>query len=145
MNELEAAIKRAKMARDFRVTTNIPAILAEEMDPEPPKQIYPKVIDIKRAVADYFSVEVHDLDCNCRGAAVIRPRHIAMYLCRRLTLHSLPEIGRRFGGRDHTTVKHACDKMAKRLENDRAEGKELRAEVEEIKALIRARVANGQA
>lgn len=136
MNELDAAIKRAKIARTFRITTDLPAQIAQRIDPPPPTQVYPKVLDIKRAVADYYSIEVHDLDCACRRLPTVKPRHIAMYLCRRMTLHSLPEIGRRFGGRDHTTIHHAYEKMAKILEGSRAANKEVRNQVEEIKKLI---------
>lgn len=147
MNELEAAIKRAKIARNFRPTTSMPARIAQELDPPEPMPIYPKVIEIKRAVADYFSIEPHDLDCACRRLPTIRPRHIGMYLCRKLTLHSLPEIGRRFGGRDHTTVLHACNKMERQLIGLGPKSHELREQVEEIKKIIFGKLGNvnGQA
>jgi len=66
---------------------------------------------IKRAVAAYFGVTWADLEGPRRWKKFVRPRQIAMYLARTLTPHSLPEIARHFGGRDHTTVLHAVRKI----------------------------------
>lgn len=66
---------------------------------------------IQQAVADFFGLKIHDLKSKRRHRAITLPRQIAMYLCRELTDATLPEIGRYFGGRDHTTVIHACSKM----------------------------------
>lgn len=144
MNELEAAIKRATYGRTFSKFSNTPTSEAVRSDPAPPKPIYPKVIDIKRAVADHFSLEVLDLDCDRRGISIVRPRQIAMYLCCRLTPHSLPEIGRRMGGKDHTTVLHSKNKIMELMAFETDKGAELRDTVEQIKASILARVDNGQ-
>ena len=65
----------------------------------------PKIRDIQWAVADYFKVDPIDLLSARRTANLVKPRQIGYYLCKRLTLKSLPEIGRRFG-RDHTTILH---------------------------------------
>jgi chromosomal replication initiator protein len=62
-------------------------------------------------VADYFKVRVSDLLSERRSRSVARPRQIAMALAKELTQHSLPEIGDAFGGRDHTTVLHACRRI----------------------------------
>jgi chromosomal replication initiator protein len=62
-------------------------------------------------VADYFKVRVADLLSERRSRSVARPRQIAMALAKELTSHSLPEIGDAFGGRDHTTVLHACRRI----------------------------------
>ena len=75
--------------------------------------------EIKRAVARYYDVTVSEMDSPRRAVPIVRARHVAMHLCRMFTRRSYPEIGAAFGGKDHTTVLHACNKMASRLENDR--------------------------
>jgi chromosomal replication initiator protein len=65
---------------------------------------HPTIRAVQEAVARRFGVTVLDLCSRRRGAAVVRPRHTAMWIARHVTLHSLPEIGRAFGDRDHTTV-----------------------------------------
>jgi chromosomal replication initiator protein len=77
--------------------------------PQEPKRI--KIEDIQRIVARQYNVSRADLLSSRRTANVVRPRQVAMYLAKALTLRSLPEIGRRFGGRDHTTVLHAVRKI----------------------------------
>ena len=64
--------------------------------------------DIQRKAAEFYKLDLRDFVSKQRSRRVARPRQIAMYLSRKLTERSLPEIGRRFGGRDHTTVLHAC-------------------------------------
>lgn len=70
-----------------------------------------KVEDIQRVVCAHYTIERNALLSPRRTQNVVRPRQIAMYLCKKLTQKSLPEIGRRFGGRDHTTVLHAVRKI----------------------------------
>ncbi|MGO4713767.1 chromosomal replication initiator protein DnaA [Bradyrhizobium sp. 2TAF24] len=77
--------------------------------PQEPKRV--KIEDIQRVVARQYNVSRSDLLSSRRTANVVRPRQVAMYLAKTLTLRSLPEIGRRFGGRDHTTVLHAVRKI----------------------------------
>jgi chromosomal replication initiator protein len=67
--------------------------------------------DIQRRTAEFYKLEVRDFHSPQRARRVARPRQVAMYLARKLTTRSLPEIGRRFGGRDHTTVLHACRRI----------------------------------
>ena len=67
--------------------------------------------NIQRTVAEYYKIRVSDLHSKDRSRAVARPRQVAMALAKELTNHSLPEIGDAFGGRDHTTVIHACRKI----------------------------------
>jgi chromosomal replication initiator protein len=74
-----------------------------------PKRV--KIDDIQKLVASHFNVLRADILSSRRTANVVRPRQIAMYLSKVLTLRSLPEIGRHFGGRDHTTVLHAVRKI----------------------------------
>jgi Bacterial dnaA protein helix-turn-helix len=85
---------------------------------------------IQRAVIQEFpGVTMSDLKSDRRTAKVVHPRQVAMYLAKKVTLRSLPEIGRRFGGRDHTTVLHAVRKIEAKIEND----PELAARIERIK------------
>jgi chromosomal replication initiator protein len=74
-----------------------------------PKRV--KIDDIQKLVASHYNISRADILSSRRTANVVRPRQIAMYLSKVLTLRSLPEIGRRFGGRDHTTVLHAVRKI----------------------------------
>jgi chromosomal replication initiator protein len=68
--------------------------------------------DIQRKTAEFYKVDLRDFHSALRSRRVARPRQVAMYLSRELTMRSLPEIGRRFGNRDHTTVLHACRRIA---------------------------------
>ena len=76
------------------------------------------VDNIQRTVAEYYKIKVSDLLSKRRSRSVARPRQVAMALSKELTNHSLPEIGDAFGGRDHTTVLHACRKIAELRELD---------------------------
>ena len=73
---------------------------------------------IKEKVAQIFSMKMEDFQSKKRTRAIAYPRQIAMYLCRELTDMSLPKIGEEFGGRDHTTVIHACDKVTSDIDKD---------------------------
>jgi chromosomal replication initiator protein len=88
-----------------------------------------KIEDIQRVVARRYNVSRSDLLSSRRTANVVRPRQVAMYLAKTMTLRSLPEIGRRFGGRDHTTVLHAVRKIEHLVGNDTA----LADEIESLK------------
>jgi chromosomal replication initiator protein len=74
--------------------------------------------EIQKAVASHFNVKVSDLKSSKRLKAMVLPRQIAMYLSRQLTSSSYPEIGERFGGKDHSTIIHAIKKIEKNLEED---------------------------
>ena len=76
------------------------------------------VENIQKTVADYFKVRVADLLSKRRSRSVARPRQVAMALAKELTSHSLPEIGDAFGGRDHTTVLHACKRIRELRDSD---------------------------
>lgn len=75
--------------------------------------------DIQKRVAEYFSIKISDMQSARRSQNVARPRQVAMYLSKLLTSRSLPDIGRKFGGRDHTTVLHAVRKVEQLLNEDR--------------------------
>ena len=74
--------------------------------------------NIKKTVAKYYNVRTTEMDSKRRTRSVARPRQVAMALAKELTSHSLPEIGTEFGGRDHTTVLHACRKIVELRESD---------------------------
>src|SRR5690554_540430 len=73
---------------------------------------------IQETVAEYFQIERADLKAKKRTKTITVPRHVAMYLSRELTESSLPKIGESFGGRDHTTVLHACDRVREMMKED---------------------------
>ena len=74
--------------------------------------------NIQKTVAEYYKIRVSDLHSARRTRSITRPRQLAMALAKELTNHSLPEIGEAFGGRDHTTVLHACRKIAELKDSD---------------------------
>jgi chromosomal replication initiator protein len=74
--------------------------------------------NIQKTVAEYYKIRVADLLSKRRNRSIARPRQIAMALAKELTNHSLPEIGDAFGGRDHTTVMHACKRIAELKESE---------------------------
>ncbi|MFN3477517.1 MAG: helix-turn-helix domain-containing protein, partial [Candidatus Methylomirabilales bacterium] len=87
---------------------------------------------IQQAVAEFYRVKVEDLNAKGRHKSIVLPRQVAMYLCRTLTGASLPDIGQAFGGKDHTTVLHACEKIKKRMAQDDA----FRRQIENLAASI---------
>jgi chromosomal replication initiator protein len=91
-----------------------------------------KIEEIQKLVASHYSVSRADILSSRRTATVVKPRQVAMYLSKALTLRSLPEIGRRFGGRDHTTVLHAVRK----IEGLSAADSSLREELELLKRML---------
>ena len=88
---------------------------------------------IQRAVCEVFSLTPTDMVSKRRARVIARPRQVAMYLCKKLTKRSLPDIGRRFGGRDHTTVMHAV----KRIDQLRAEDAAFNAQIEAVETLLK--------
>ena len=90
---------------------------------------------IQKTVARYFDINVDYLTSKKRSRDISYPRQVAMYLCRELTEMSLPKIGHAFGGRDHTTVMHACDKIQEDIEKSA----EIRRTVNELKRTITGR------
>ncbi len=74
--------------------------------------------EIQKRVAEHYNIRLTDMSSARRARAVARPRQVAMYLAKQLTSRSLPEIGRKFGNRDHTTVMHACSRIADLMQRD---------------------------
>jgi chromosomal replication initiator protein len=75
--------------------------------------------DIQKTVVSYYNISMHDFMSSRRSRSVARPRQIAMYLSKKMTTKSLPDIGRRFSGRDHTTVIHAIKKVEELMIQDK--------------------------
>ena len=113
VRELEGALKRISASARFKGTSEIDLNFIKETLKDllalQSRQV--SIENIQRVVADYYKMKVSDLSSKRRTRSVARPRQIAMSLSKELTSHSLPEIGERFGGRDHTTVLHACRKV----------------------------------
>jgi len=132
--DLEAAVTRLLHHSQFykkAVTTELAdEVIRDLVRPTDPRRI--RVEDILRVVSKHYNVTRADLLSSRRTANVVRPRQIAMYLAKVLTLRSLPEIGRRFGGRDHTTVLHAVRKIEGLVQGDKA----LAEEIEVLKRML---------
>ena len=105
-------------------------LMVLENYPQEPRRV--KIEEIQRVVARQYNVSRADLLSSRRTANVVRPRQVAMYLAKTLTLRSLPEIGRRFGGRDHTTVLHAVRKIESLIGTDNV----LATEIESLKSQL---------
>ena len=121
VRELEGALKRVLAYARFNNTVvsvvtakealkDLLAVLSRQVSIE----------NIQKTVADYFKIKVSDMYSKKRFRSVARPRQFAMALAKELTQQSLPEIGEAFGGRDHTTVLHACRKIAELRESDQS-------------------------
>ena len=87
---------------------------------------------IRQIVAEHFKVSTDDLNGRKKTHSIVLPRQISMYLCRKILDVSLPDVGKFFGGRDHTTVIHSCNKIASELEYD----EKMRLTVEELEIRI---------
>lgn len=112
IRELEGALNRI-MAHATLVGRTVTILSAQEVlvDLLRAYEKYVTIADIQKHVAEHYNVRVSDMSSTKRLRVVARPRQVAMYLCKKLTSKSLPEIGRNFGGRDHTTVMHAVKKV----------------------------------
>ncbi len=112
VRELEGALKRVMAHAQFtRRQIDIDLIRESLKDLLALQDKLVTVDNIQRVVADYYQLKMSDLLSRRRSRSVARPRQVAMSIAKELTNHSLPEIGEAFGGRDHTTVLHACRKV----------------------------------
>ena len=121
VRDLEGALKRVLANAHFfgqAITLDFVRETLRDLIAVHDRQI--SVDNIQRMVADYFKIKISDLLSKRRNRSVARPRQVAMALCKELTDHSLPEIGDAFGGRDHTTVLHACRKIKELSDTDLA-------------------------
>jgi chromosomal replication initiator protein len=131
--ELEGAFNQLLFRRSFEPELTLERVdefLGHLVNTGDPKRV--RIEDIQRVVARHYNVSRQELVSNRRTRVIVKPRQIAMYLAKTLTPRSFPEIGRRFGGRDHTTVLHAVRKIEDLISKDT----KLSHEVELLKRLI---------
>ncbi len=120
VRELEGALKRVIASAHFTGRAIDIELIRESLkDLLALQDKLVTIENIQRVVADYYKVKVSDLHSKRRNRSIARPRQVAMAVAKELTNHSLPEIGDAFGGRDHTTVLHACRKVKELQETDR--------------------------
>lgn len=133
--ELEGAITRLyaayQLTEQHLTIETAENIIRDLMRGKEPKRV--KIDDILRIVSKHFGVSRGDILSQRRNRSIVWPRQIGMFLAKNLTSRSLPEIGRRFGGRDHTTVLHAIRKIEGQIQEDAA----LREEIEILKRLLK--------
>ncbi|GAA6144859.1 chromosomal replication initiator protein DnaA [Thalassolituus maritimus] len=124
VRELEGALKRVAANAQFTGSEiTLPFIKESLKDLLALQDKQVSVENIQRTVAEYYKIKMSDLLSKRRTRSIARPRQVAMALSKELTNHSLPEIGELFGGRDHTTVLHACRKI-KELQESSADVRE---------------------
>lgn len=134
IRELEGALTRGvafAMLNGEPLTVELVRDVLSSQYPEDSRPV--TVESVQRVVAEHFSLSVDELRSERRTQTIVFPRQVAMYLSRELTDMSLPQIGRLFGGRDHTTIHYGHDKIAKRIKEDRS----LYNLVQELTATIR--------
>ncbi|ROQ21848.1 chromosomal replication initiator protein DnaA [Marinimicrobium koreense] len=119
VRELEGALKRVVANAQFTgrpIDVDLVREALKDLLALQDKQV--GIDNIQRVVGEYYKIKLNDLLSKRRSRSVARPRQVAMALAKELTNHSLPEIGEAFGGRDHTTVLHACRKIKQMQEED---------------------------
>ncbi|MBO4991739.1 MAG: chromosomal replication initiator protein DnaA [Firmicutes bacterium] len=119
IRELEGALNRIIAYANLtnqKITKEMAHQVLQDVFSSKQKEVTPE--EIKKTVAKHFNVKLADFDSSKRSRNIAYPRQIAMYLCREMTGLSLPKIGELFGGRDHTTVLHGCEKISKDLESE---------------------------
>jgi chromosomal replication initiator protein len=121
IRELEGALTRVLAYASLTGRPASAALVRETLRDLPDADRPVSVARIKQVVSEAFAIPVSELESAKRSQVVVAPRQLAMYLCRELTDATLPAIGREFGGRDHTTVLYAVQKISRRLHHDRRE------------------------
>ena len=135
IRELEGALTRLLAYSKLQgkpITTELTAEALKDII-QSPKSKKITIQDIQKVVGQYYSVRIEDFSAKKRTKSIAYPRQIAMYLSRELTDFSLPKIGEEFGGRDHTTVIHAHEKIANDIKSDPT----FKQEVENLEKEIR--------
>ena len=135
IRELEGALIRV-VAYSSLVNMDITTDLAEEALKDIIPNSRPRtvsILDIQKTVGEHYNIRLEDFTAKKRTRAIAFPRQIAMYLSRELTDSSLPKIGIEFGGRDHSTVIHAHEKISKLLKEDQ----NLQQDLKDIKTIFR--------
>lgn len=119
VRELEGALRRVAASAAFTGRAIDPTLAAESLkDLLAFQERLVTINNIQKTVAEYYKIRIADLHSKTRARQIARPRQVAMALAKELTNHSLPQIGEAFGGRDHTTVIHACRKVAELVDQD---------------------------
>lgn len=136
IRELEGALIRV-VAYSSLINRDIDKELAQEalkdiMPQSKPKEI--TILDIQKVVANHYQINIEDFKSKKRTKTIAFPRQIAMYLSRELTDFSLPRIGDEFGGRDHTTVIHAHEKISKQIQAEPEFEKTIKTLIDQIKS-----------
>ena len=134
VRELEGALRKVLAFAKFshkEITIHLAREALKDLLSIQNRQI--SVENIQKTVADFYKIKVADMYSKKRPASIAKPRQIAMYLAKELTQKSLPEIGELFGGRDHTTVLHACRKIA----SDRAKDTELNQQLHVLEQTLK--------
>ncbi len=129
IRELEGALIRVvacSLLEDRAISLEMAKNVLKDMVKESIKII--SVEMIQKQVSEFYNINISELKSSRRQKHLVLPRQVAMYLARKLTKHSLPEIGNTFGGKDHTTVMHSCKKIEQDITNDTA----LRRTVEQL-------------
>jgi len=125
VRELEGALRRVIATSDFTgrpITLEFAKDALRDLLAAQEKLV--TVENIQKTVAEYYKIRIADLLSKRRSRSIARPRQVAMALAKELTNHSLPEIGDAFGGRDHTTVLHACRRIKELRESERRIGED---------------------
>jgi chromosomal replication initiator protein len=121
IRELEGAMIRIvaySVLKKVDIDIDIAKIILKDIIEKRGSSVVISINTIQEKTAKYFNIPVSDIKTKKRNASTVLPRHIAMYLCREFTNSSLPEIGREFGGKDHTTVIHAYNKIKRQVQYD---------------------------
>lgn len=127
VRELEGALKRVVASSQFTgLPISIELIKDSLKDLISLQERSVTIDNIQKVVAEYFKIRLADLLSKKRTRSLARPRQVAMYLAKELTSHSLPEIGTAFGGRDHTTVIHACRKIKELADSSESMSEDLK-------------------
>lgn len=135
IRELEGALNRLAVHRDM-TKQELSLEVAQEALADVLRSYDRRITidEIQRKVAEHYNMKLADMHSPRRMRNLARPRQVAMYLCKKLTTRSLPEIGRKFGGRDHTTVMHAVKKVEELMVDDTS----FADEVESVRRLLKA-------
>jgi len=134
IRELEGTLKKVihtALTLGVPVTDKLAAEALDALAPSHKRKVTPQ--EVLKAVAQYYQTELKVLESPARDKAVSLPRQVAMHLMREETDASLPGIGQLLGGRDHSTIMHGCDKIAKELKN---ENPQLRSDIRAIRAML---------
>ena len=135
IRELEGSLVRLAAQASFahqEITLELAQEVLRELTAE--QQRIPTISSIQKAVAEFYGVRVDDMRSRGRNKSIVLPRQVAMYLCRQIVKASLPDIGEGFGGKDHSTVIHSCEKVKRMIAGEDA----FRRQVDELAVRVSA-------